>query len=192
MLAVSLIALLEVAGASGVPSAAEHAGRLYLSQVEAPPPPPPPVVEAPAYPDDPRTLQQLIRDYRRLQSERPGLAFPIAFMAVGTGLAAVDVLFLLTAAVGLSAGFSPLVYVVLGVIAAGFLVPGIVFLPFRLKQRAEIDEQLQQLAVLIRLREAQVPPGYDYPPPPPPPAPPPPPPTTVGPMPEPSLVLAAF
>lgn len=196
MLAVSLIALLEVAGASNVPGAVDHAGRLYLSQAEAPPPPPAPAVDAPPYQEDPRTLYQLTRDYQRLQDERPGLGFPIAFMAIGTAVAAVDVLLLITAAVGLSALFIAPVYIVMGVIAAGFLVPGIIVLPFRLKKRAEVDAQLQDLAALIRLREAQgppPPPGYEnLPPPPPPPGPPPPPPTTVGPMPEPSLVLAAF
>jgi hypothetical protein len=198
MLAVSLIALLEVAG--GLPSAVDQAARIHLAQADAPPPPPPgdaPVAPAVApLADDPRNLYQLTRDYQRLQDARPGLGFPIAFMAIGTGVLIVDALLLIYAAVGLSALFTPPIYIVIGVIGAGFLVPGIIVLPFRLKARAETDAQLQDLAALIRIKEAQQPyappPGYDYPPPPPPPMPPPPPPASMGPMPQPSIALLAF
>lgn len=196
MLAVSLIALLEVAG--GTPSAVDQAARIHLAQADAPPPPPGDAPVAPAVAplaDDPRNLYQLTREYQQLQDARPGLGFPIAFMAIGTAVLVVDALLLIYAAVGLSVFFVPPVYIVIGIIGAGFLVPGIIVLPFRLRARAETDAKLQDLAALIRMKEAQQPPpapGYDYPPPPPPPMPPPPPPATMGPVPEATIALLAF
>jgi hypothetical protein len=202
MLVASLIVALHVAGST--PSVVDQATRIHLAQADAPPPAPP--APTPGFDGsssvlgDQRTLYQLTREYQKLESERPGLGFPIAFMVIGTAVLLVDGLLLIYAAVGLSTLFIPPVYIVLGVIGLGFLVPGIIVLPFRLKKRAEVDAQLNDLSELIRLREAQQPqqppgyppPGYYDAPPPPPPPPPPPAPTGMWPVPETSVALLAF
>jgi hypothetical protein len=201
MLAASLIIALHVSG--GVPSVTDQATRIHLAQADAPPPPAP---DRPSILADQRPLYELTREYQKLQDEKPGLGMPIAFMAIGTAVLAFDALLLIYAAVGLAALTYPPVYIAIGVIGAGFLVPGIIILPFRLKRRGEIDARLKELGELIRLREAQQPiapsydpnqpppppPGYDNSLPPPPPPPPPPAPTGAWPVPEPAVALLAF
>lgn len=171
MLALGLIAVLHVAPAQSAPSVLDQVGRIHLAQAEAP-------ADAPLQ-HDPRSLFELTRDYQRLQDDRPGLGFPIAFMAIGTAVVALDVAIILLSLASVSAfTLSSLALVVaMGVIGAAFLTTGIIVFPFRLKKRAEIDKQLEELALLIRQREREapppVPPAYDLPPPPPPPPPPP-------------------
>ena len=195
MVTAALLALLNVAGTSTGPSVVDHATRAYLSQVPEAPPPPPGVAVAPPG----RSIFDLDHEYRQLERDKPGLGFPIAFIAVGGGLLILDALFLLSSYV-LPYFFGSYalwpVFVVIGVAAlAGFLGTGFLVLAIRLKQRSNYDRRMEELRVQMRAREGQHPYGLDrqdLPPPPPPPLPPPPPPTTHLSVPEPQFVLAEF
>lgn len=192
MLSFALAAVLHFAG--GTPSAVDHAARAYLSQVDAPPPPPMSI-------EPRRSLFELNEEIKALKNDQPGLGFPIAFIAIGGGVAIIDALLLVYQVVffyGLTVASLVAFGVIMGIAILGFAATGFLVLGLRLGARAKADARIAELEAEYesRLQRGEHPYNLDRTPEAPmvPPPPPPPPPPSAGfvPMLEPALVLAQF
>jgi hypothetical protein len=128
----------------------------------------------------------------RLENEKPGLGFPIAFMGSGAGAALLGVSYYTSnSRSGSCAGCINPLYIAIALITAGVALAGIGTwqLISRLQQRGEIDEKIR--AIEDQYPPENAPPGYAPPPPPgsqppdmvPPPPPPPPPGASLPPLP---------
>jgi hypothetical protein len=122
-------------------------------------------------------------EVRKLEDEKPGLGFPIAFMGSGAGATLLGISYYTSSSSTPCTGCISPLYIAIGLIVAGVALAGIGTwqLISRLQQRSEIDEKIR--AIEDQYPPDSAPPG-SYPPPPPPgstppdmvPPPPPPPP----------------
>lgn len=114
---------------------------------------PPPLIVTPR---DPAELTQLRAEVQELQRKRIGLGLPITLLATGAGVALTGLLYFI---IGMTSGGVPLnnpltllglISMVLGVPTVGF---GAVSLHWRLKDRADLKEDLD--AARARVRDAE-------------------------------------
>lgn len=194
MLIATVGLMLQLAAAAG-PSAVDHAARQYVSQL-----PEGSDVPLAAPPQPRRSIFELNHELQRLERERPGLGFPIAFIAVGGGILVLEGLFTLSlyglfgasTATSILASLYPLL-IVAGVVAlAAFAGVGVMVLVIRLHQRKGSEARIEEIREELRGRESEHPYNLQREELPPLPPPPPPPPVGFAPAPAPQLVLARF
>jgi hypothetical protein len=124
------------------------------------------------------TRTELESEYRRIDSEKPGLGMPIGFMAGGGGGLVVGGLFILEGS-GIYGSSGLLLLGGIAVIVGGvFIVIGVINLIIRIVRRNECDAQLAEINARLDALDRNgeqpppPPPGFDNGPPPPPPPPP--------------------
>jgi hypothetical protein len=156
-----------------------HARMDAIAAGQVVPPPPDPAEMAQA-----ASVAPMRPEAARLENEKPGLGFPIAFMGSGAGATLLGIGYYTSSSGTPCTGCISPLYIAIGLIVAGVAMAGIGTwqLISRLQQRSEIDEKIR--AIEDQYPPEGSPPGSLPPPPPPgsmppdmaPPPPPPPPP----------------